>query len=108
MAKENLENRVGEITLALSEKGIKANVLVKNDDSILKKKQQFYIVANGVSESEHKRICVDIHEVILTMAGYGTSSANYKDGTLEIRYTPVREEEPKKDSTYRAAGSEKK
>ena len=97
----NLENRVGEITLALSDKGIKANVLVKEEGIIGKKRQQLHITVNGVTEEVSKRNCTVINETMLDKFGYGTSSTRYyKDGTLEVRYTPIREEEKVSDRDY--------
>ena len=96
----NLENRVGEITLALGEKGIKANVHVKNG-GLVNKKQEIYIIVNGINETESKKNCVVINETLLDMIGYGTISMDPpKDGVLYVTYTPIRDDKPKNDRDY--------
>lgn len=94
----NLENRVGEITLALSDKGVRANVLVR-EEGLGKKKQQLHITVMGADEEEGKRISAKIGETMLEKIGYGTCSSNYQNGTLEVKYTPL-EEKDTSDKKY--------
>ena len=103
---ENLENRVGEITLALNEKGIKANVLVKNE-GLGKKKQQLYITVSDIDQvrdigqDSGKKNCAVITDTLLDIIGYGTISMDPpKDGVLYVTYTPLRDGEVGKGKDY--------
>jgi hypothetical protein len=99
---KNIEDSVGEITLKLKDRGVSANVLVKAEG--LTRKKKLRVVVSDLSQEESKRSCTIINETVLDVVGYGTSSTNYKDGTLQFGYSPLREEEPKKETRYQAAG----
>jgi len=90
MPERDLNQRIYDITKALDEKSIKANVQVKKRRG---KGEYLSITVDDLDVALGKIATHTINEVLLNLIGYGTSTANFEDGTVKVEYVPLRKKE---------------